>query len=415
MPDLNIPLQATVRAMDHLFSSQLSAFVRRHWSLPSQPLQGLEALLLGAATPARSPSDLAEGLDWGVNRFGPLLAQPSVAAWQGLLRRTMRQQLRRVLHRYHTGPVSPATRSRYRITLIWDTTTLLKVGQMLGWAAPFYSGMLHRPAHSIEVVLLYAVVGEDKQCLPMDFALRKPDPKGPGHPCKTALQQAQTMLVDLDNHLRIQHQSLRGHYLVADAWFADSDLLWTAYQRDLIPIVRGKTSFVFQDLQPLQTRSYPAAQLLVKNQGTWRRSRQAPDPYRRLSLYSHTFDFVTLTLFQRPHEPAPEYVLCLDPDVSSPRILRAYRRRPWIEACFEVCKATLNIERFKVRTQSASIYGFITLRLMGFALFDYAARRLLKGRWTAGQIIRKLHHHGTVWLRQLLDNSPLSQRLTHNP
>jgi len=238
MPKLSVPLNATLTALDELhLSAELETFSRRYWSLPGQPCEALQALLLGPATPAHSPTDLAEGLDWGPNRFGPILGRPSPSAWQRLLRRTMRRRLRTVWWRYHSPFASPATRSRYRLTFVWDTTTLLKVGQMLGLADLFCSRLLDRPAHSLEVVVLYALVGEDFLCLPMDFALRHPDPKGPGRPCLNALQLAEKMLLNLDNNLRVDGLSLKGHYLVADAWFADSGSLWRRYQRDLIRIV----------------------------------------------------------------------------------------------------------------------------------------------------------------------------------
>lgn len=268
----------------------------------------------------------------------------------------MRRRLRQVLWRYHNPCASPAQRRRYRITFVWDTTTLLKVGQMLGLADLVYRSLLDRPAHRIEGVILYALVGEDFRCLPMDFALRQPDPKGSGRPGLNAIQLAEKMRINLDNALRVDGLSLKGPYLVADAWFADSESRWRLYQRDLIPIVGGKTSFVFEGTVqglPFQGNAEP---LLPRTDWHWKRSPQMPDwPYVRLSLYSRTFDFVTVTIFQRPGESAPEYVLCLDPEVSSPRILRAYRRRPWVEACFEGCKATLNLERFKVRTPRGSI------------------------------------------------------------
>ena len=74
-----------------------------------------------------------------------------------------------------------------------------------------------------------------------------------------------------------------------------------------------------------------------------------------------------------------------------PRIIRAYGRRPWIEACFEGCKTTLHIEPFKFRSPGG-IYGFIALRFLAFALFDYAGRRITHGRWSGGQIIRTLRY-----------------------
>jgi hypothetical protein len=275
--------------------------------------------------------------------------------------------------------------------------------------------LLNRPAHSIEVIILYALVGEDFLCLPMDFALRQPDPKSAGRPCLNAMQLAEKMLINLDNALRVDGLKLKGHYLIADAWFADSQSLWRLYQRDLIPIVGGKTAFLFEGTVQGLPFQGNAEQLLQRTDWKWKRSPQMPHwPYVRLLLYSRTFDFVTVTLFQRPGESAPEYVLCLDPEISSPRLLRAYRRRPWVEACFEVCKATLNIERFKVRTTRGSIYGFIALRFLSFALFDYAGRRVTRGRLTAGKIIRLLRHHGTLWLKQLLDAQAVSTEALAN-
>jgi len=66
MFDLTFPLNATLMAMHQLdLDTDLDAFARRHWTLAGQPRDALQALLLGPATPAHSPTDLALGLDWG--------------------------------------------------------------------------------------------------------------------------------------------------------------------------------------------------------------------------------------------------------------------------------------------------------------------------------------------------------------
>lgn len=416
MPDRTVPLQATLTALDELdLQEDLEHFAARHWSLPNQPLEGLDALLLGPATPATSPYDLAVGLDWGKNRFGPLLGAAPPEAWQRLLRRSMRRRLRQVLHRYHGPGVSAATRSRYRITLVWDITTLLKVGEMLGLADLFYSGLLKRPAHSIEVVMLYALVGEDYLCLPLDFRLRKPDPKGPGHPCLNGMELAQKMLEDLHHTMRVHFLQLDGHYLVADAWFTDGQRLKRARQMGLIPIVRGKTSFVFEGtLVGHPFHGALSQTVLTQTRWPWKRSPQASNvPYVRLKMTSETFGPVALTVCAWPGEKTPGYLICLAPEVASPRLIRAYGRRPWIEACFGVCKTTLRLEQFKFRSPGG-IYGFIALRLLSFALFDYAGRRVLHGRFSGGQIIRMLRYHGTLWLKQLLENKALSAEVFAN-
>jgi hypothetical protein len=409
VPDITQALNAILTAREDLeIGKDLQQFANRHWSLPAQPLHALDALILGPATPAHSPSDLAVGLDWGKNRFGPVLGTPAPDAWLRLLRRPMRRKLRQILLRYHGPAVSAATRSRYRITLVWDITTLLKAGEMLGFAGLFYSGMLKRTAQSIEVVLLYAMIGEDRLCLPMDFRLRRPDPEGPGHPCKTALDLAFEMLETLVRSLKAHGLHLDGHFLVADAWFTDGKRLSLAQSLGLIPIVKGKCSFLFKGSVQTEDFEGAIAKLLARSSWTWKRSPQAPDvPYVRLQMTHATFGEVVVTLCCWPGDDEPGYLICLARDVSSPRIIRAYGRRPWVEACFEVCKATLQIERFKFRSPGG-IYGFIALRFLSFALFDYAGRHVMKGKLSAGQIIRTLRYHGTLWLKQLLENKVLS-------
>lgn len=416
MPDITFALNATLDALDSLgIQTDVEQFAARHWTLPKQPLKALDALILGPGTPAHSLSDLAVGLDWGKNRFGPLLGEVDPDAWVRLLRRPMRRKLRKVLMRYHSPGVSAATKSRYRITFVWDITTLLKVGQMLGLADLFYSGMLKRPSHSIEVVLLYAIVGENFLCLPMDFRIRKPDPKGPGHPCKTGLELAQEMLEDLHRCLRTHGLSLKGHFLVADAWFTDSEKLDGVKALGLIPIVAGKSSFIFEGNTQGQPFKGSMQDLLERTDWSWKVSPLAPDvPYVRLKMTSPTFGPAVVTLCHWKGEDDPGYLICLVPEVSSPRIIRAYSRRPWVEACFEVCKATINIERFKLRS-AGGIWGFIALRFLSFAVFDYAGRRMTKGKLSAGQIIRTLRYHGTLWLQQLLERETLSSPYALHP
>ena len=411
MPDITSALDASVDALNELgIQNDLERFTNRYWSLPSQPLRALDALILGPGTPAESPTDLAIGLDWGKNRFGPILSVPSPDAWLRLLRRPMRRKLRKILMRYHGPNASAATRSRYRLTFVWDTTTLLKVCEILGLSSLFYSGMLKRTAQSIEVVLLYIMVGQDYLCLPMDFRLRKPDPEGPGRPCKTALQLAFEMVDNLHRSLLTYGLNLQGHFLVADAWFNDSDTLTRVADIGLIPIVRGKSSFVFEGTVQGQPFQGQISALLEQTTWQWKRSSQTPDvPYVRLKMKSQTFGEVILTVCDWPGDDKLGYLLCPVLSVASPRIIKAYSRRPWIEACFEVCKTTLHIENFKFRSPGAA-YGFLALRFLSFALFDYAGRRITKGTLSAGQIIRTLRYHGTLWLIQLLDTQTLSTR-----
>jgi hypothetical protein len=408
MPTIDRELELTQASFHALGIDQdITHFTQRHWKHPLCADKVVRAMLLSPATPAHSATDLAIGLDWGKNRIGQTLSPVSPEAWLRLLRRPMRRKLKRILMNYHGPSASAATKSRYRITLVWDITTLLKVGKMLGLAGMFYSSMLGRPAHSIELVVLYAVIGEGWLCLPLDVRIRKPDPPK-GHPCLTGIQLAAQMLEQLHRSLLSHFLRLEGHYLVADAWFDDGHLLRRAKQIGLIPIVQGKTSFVWEGSIKTEAFQGNAQQLLEQTNWNWKTSPQCPNiPYVRLTLKSPTFGEVVLILRKIPGEDKPDYLMCLDPSVTAPRILNAYRRRPWIEAFFEVCKATLSLEHFKFRSPSG-IYGFIVLRFLAFVLFDYAARRVSHGKLTGGQIIRTLRYHGTLWLKQLLENKTLS-------
>lgn len=409
MPDITQELELTQASLRELrIDKDIVKMSQRHWTFPESVQDTLTALVLSPGTPAHSPTDLALGLDWGKNRIGQTLSCPSPEVWLRLLRKPMRRKLRSILLKYHGPGVSEATKSRYRITFSFDITTLLKVGEMLGYTGMFYSGMLGRPANSIEVVVLYAVVGDGWLCLPLDLRIRKPDPPQ-GHRCQTGIELAEKMLEDLHHSLLSHFRRLEGHYLVADSWFADHHLLQHARQIGLIPIVEGKTSFVFEGtIQGIRFQG-SAEELLARPDWNWKTSSQCPGiPYVRLTLKNPSFGNVVLVLRNLPKEEKPDYLLCLVPSVTAPRLLKAYRRRPWVEAFFAVCKSTLHIEQFKFRTPGG-IYGFIALRFLSFLVFDYAGRRLTHGRLGGGQIIRTLRYHGTLWLKELLENKTLSE------
>lgn len=409
MPTIDRELHLTQRSLQDLgILGDIQQLTSRHWCYPPGAEETLHAMILGPGTPAHSPTDLCLGLDWGKNHMGQTLCRIAPEAWVRLLRRSMRRKLREILMRYHSPHASASMKSRYRLTFILDITTLLKVGRMLGLAGMFYSGMLKRPAPSIEVVVLYVVVGDGWLCLPLDLRIRKPDV--PRHtPHLTGIQLANAMLEDLRRSLACRFMGIEGHFLVLDAWFDDHHLLHRAKQMGLISVLQGKTSFVFEGTVQGHPFQGSAQDLLDRDNWDWKTSPQCPDlPYVRLTLRNPTFGKVVLVLRKLPGEEKPDYLMGLDGSVTAPRMLRAYWRRPWIEAFFEACKAMLHIEQFKFRTLGG-IYGMLALRFLSFVVFDYAGRRLSRGQRTGGQIVRTLRYHGTLWLKQLLESKVLSQ------
>src|SRR5262249_38310714 len=83
------------------------------------------------------------------------------------------------------------------------------------------------------------------------------------------------------------------------------------------------------------------------------------------------------------HEPAVElyYVLCLETAISGPRLIRAWKRRHWIEYCFRTLKHLLATGAYQLHNEDA-YYGHLILRLMGCLVLFYTSRMVCKRRLT---------------------------------
>jgi hypothetical protein len=114
--------------------------------------------------------------------------------------------------------MSAATRSRWQWSWVWDDSVLRKYGQDLALVGRWYSGQHKRVVSGIDGVLLVVVIGNGTLIVPVDFAVRRPDPIGPGAPCRNKLEWAQVML---DQSLT----ALPSPLAVADSWFSDSKLM----------------------------------------------------------------------------------------------------------------------------------------------------------------------------------------------
>ena len=95
----------------------------------------------------------------------------------------------------------------------------------------------------LDGVLLVVVMGDGQLVVPVDFAIRRPDPNGPGGHCRDKLCWVQTML-----DARLAALERRGLHrpspvVVADSWCSDSKLMTHvrfAHQGTLL--VEGKRS-----------------------------------------------------------------------------------------------------------------------------------------------------------------------------
>ena len=89
----------------------------------------------------------------------------------------------------HAASKSEATRSRWQWTWVGDDSVFKKYGEQLGLVGTWWSGQEHRVLSGIDGVLLVVVIGEGKLVVPVDFAIRRPDPHRPwgAVPRQTAL------------------------------------------------------------------------------------------------------------------------------------------------------------------------------------------------------------------------------------
>jgi hypothetical protein len=290
----------------------------------------------------------------------------------------------------HAASASAATRSRWQWTWVADDSVFKKYGEQLGLVGTWWSGQEHRVLSGIDGVLLVVVLGEGKLVVPVDFAIRRPDPTGPGAPCRDKLHWVQSMLDGRVAAFRRRGVDLPPPMVVADSWFSDSKLMRhvaTTHQGTFL--VEGKSTYVFELPDGRQVKG---GDLQTQSAWPWRHSPQVPGMrYARLRATSSTYGAVTLIVVSEPREEQ-FYVMCLDTTISAPRLIRAWKRRWWIEYCFRTLKHLLATGACQVHSEEA-YYGHLVLRLMGCFVLFYTSRVICKGRMTMEEIIFSLKHY----------------------
>jgi hypothetical protein len=93
-----------------------------------------------------------------------------------------------------------ATRSRRQWTWVSDDSVFTKHGDQLGLVGTWWSGQEHRVLSGIDGVLLVVVIGAGTLVVPMDFAIRRPDPTGPGAPAATNCTGSRACSMDVRQH-----------------------------------------------------------------------------------------------------------------------------------------------------------------------------------------------------------------------
>ena len=177
---------------------------------------------------------------------------------------------------------------------------------------------------------------------------------------------------------------------MADRGFGDSKLLaHVAHHQRGTVVVEGKRTDVFQWSDG---RRVTGQELLTRADWPWRDSLQLPRRrYVRLSHQPH------LRAGHRGHRQGTQPGV-LRPALSgdaltAPRLIRAWKRRSWIE---HSCRTLTHL----LATDACQVHGKmpttgIWWRLLA-GLVRLTARRLLKGRVTMEEIVFSLKHHWRV-------------------
>jgi hypothetical protein len=351
-----------------------------------------------------SAYELTRTRGWDKNLPSRILGALPKRSWLKRLRK-LGQDVLASLWR-HIESMSDATRSRWQWTWVLDDSVFRKYGGPLELVGNWWSGQYKRVVTGIDGVLLLVVIGDGKLVIPVDFAVRRPNPKGPGRRCRTKLGWVQVMLDESLAALRRRGLALPAPMVVADSWFSDSKLMAQVagmYQGTLL--VQGKNSYTFY-LE--DGRKVKGADLVHDDTAwPWCQSLHAPDcRYARLRAKSPTYGQVTLLLVDKPREDR-FYLFCLASDVPATRLLRVWSRRHLIEQVFRTLKSLLATDACQVHSEDA-YYGHLVLRLIACFVLYYTSRVLFKGHVTMDEMVFNLKHHWSSVRCQQLELSGLS-------
>jgi hypothetical protein len=364
--------------------------------------------IVGVMCPAlfgcRTNTELCRVRGWDKNLPTRLLGALPKRSWIKRLRRLGVEVLVPLWR--SAASKSAATRSRWQWTWVGDDSVFKKYGEQLGLVGTWWSGQEHRVLSGIDGVLLVVVIGDGKLVVPVDFAIRRPDPQGPGAPCCDKLRWVQGMLDGRLAAFRRRGVALPPPMVVADSWFSDSKLMrHVATTHEGTFLVEGKSTYTFALPDGRQVKGYDLQQ---DRDWPWRESEQVPGVrYARLRATSPTYGAVTIIVVSEAREEQ-FYVMCLATAISGPRLIRAWKRRHWIEYCFRTLKHLLATGACQVQSEEV-YYGHLILRLMGCLVLFYTSRVVCKGQLTMEEIIFSLKHYWRFVDSEALELQALSQ------
>ena len=340
-------IEALHQALKDLdFPETLVAEIEGRLRAQQKLLGKIVALMFPTLFGCRHGHELTRVRGWNKNIPSQLLGALPKRSWLTRLRRLGLEMLVSIWH--HTQDNSASTRSRWPGRWIVDDSVFRKYGRPFGLVGTWDSGQCKRTVPGIDGVLLLVVIGDGKLIIPVDFAIRRPNPKGPGRRCHAKLSLTQSMLDERLAAFAKRGLQLPTPMVVADSWFSDSKLMRhiaNAHQGTLL--AQGKRSYPFT-LE--DGRKVKGADLVKPDDWSWQQSLHAPGcRYVRLRAWSPTYGQVLLVVVDKPGEK-PFYLISMSLTIQVTRLIQAWNQRHWIEQMFRILKHLLAAEACQART-----------------------------------------------------------------
>jgi hypothetical protein len=370
------------------FPDTLVAEIEGRLQAHHQLLGKIVGLMFPTLFGCRHGHELTRVRGWNKNIPSQLLGALPKRSWLKRLRRLGLEILLSIWR--HTQGKSASTQSRWQWRWGVDDSVFRKYGQQFGLVGRWWSGQYKRTVPGIDGVLLLVVMGDGKLIIPVDFAIRRPNPKGPGRRCQDKLNLTQKMLDERLAAFANRGVKLPPPMVAADSWFSDSKWMrHVANAHQGLLLVQGKRSYTFT-LQ--DGRKVNGADVVKVDNWAWKRSLHAPGcRYVRLRARSRTYGQVLLIGVDNPGEK-PFYLISMSLTIPVTRLIRAWNQRHWIEQMFRLLKHLLATEACQARTED-TYYGHFVLRLMAGLVLFYTSRFIFKGHVTMEEMGFTLKHY----------------------
>src|SRR4029453_18848742 len=102
--------------------------------------------------------------------------------------------------------------------------------------------------------------------------------------------------------------------------------------------------------------------------------------------------------------------MCLDTAISGPRLIRAWKRRYWLQYCVRTLQHGLGTGACQGHKEGGD-YSHLVLRLMGCLVLMYTSRVVCQGQLTREEIIFGLKHYWRFGDSEALELKVLSQEV----